>query len=209
MKKILSLLTDKKMRLAALLVVTVFSFAVSGTLCYFMMSTLSIENNFVPARLNVVIHETFTDQGEDGYVKENVTVENAVIPGYTSEAYIRVKLVPSWRDAYGNVAGVPAALPTDAHPIPGISFTVNSTLAFDYPAGEYYYYKGTLAPGEQTPVLIDRLSVDYSAFTGTVYEGLTFELSVLAEGLHASPGAAEAAWGMEYNGSAWHPVSAP
>ena len=79
MKKILSLLTDKKMRLAALLVVTVFSFAVSGTLCYFMMSTLSIENNFVPARLNVVIHETFTDQGEAGYVKENVTVENAVL----------------------------------------------------------------------------------------------------------------------------------
>ena len=199
MDKIRAILLDRKLRYAALLVVVVFSFAVSGTLAYFMMSTLSIQNDFIPARLNVVIHEEFTPNGDDGYEKRNVTVENAVIPGFTSEAYVRVKLVPSWRDAYGNVAGVPAALPTAEHPVPGITLTVNGALAFDHPAGEYYYYKGTLSPGEQTPVLIDYLAVDYSAFTGTVYEGLTFELSVLAEGLHASPGAAEAAWGMTYN----------
>ena len=198
MDKIKAVLLDRKLRYAALLVVIVFSFAVSGTLAYMMVSTVSIDNDFVPTRLNVVIHEDFTKNDADEYVKENVTVENAVVPGFTSKAYIRVKLVPSWRDAYGNVAGVPAALPTPEHPVPGITFLVNDE-AFDVFEGNCYYYKGTLAPGEQTPVLIDRLAVDYSAFSGTVYEGLTFELSVLAEGLHASPGAAEAAWGMTYH----------
>ena len=193
MDKLRAILIDRKLRYAALLVVIVFSFAVSGTLAYFMMSTVSIENDFVPARLSIVIHEEFTKDDDDKYVKSNVTVENAEIPGFTSQAYIRVKLVPSWRDASGNVTGVAASLDT-----PGITYDIDVIENFNL-IGGYYYYKGILAPGESTPVLIRSLTVDYSAFTGTPYEGLTFELSVLAEGLNDAPGAAETAWGMAYN----------
>ena len=203
MKFRLSMLTDKKMRLAALLVVAVFSVAVSGTLCYFMWSTLSIPNEFIPARLNVVIHEEFTIEDGD-YVKKNVTVENVVIPNAVSRAYIRVRLVPSWRDASGNLAGVPAV---DILSCPGITSAINTDLTYDYVNG-YYYYKGVLEPGEQTSVLIHSLRVDYSAFEGTMYEGLTFELSVLAEGLDSAIGAAEAVWGMTYNEAmhTWSPA---
>lgn len=204
MKFRLSMLTDKKVRLAALLVVAAFSVAVSGTLCYFMMSTLSIPNTFIPARLNVVIQEEFTVGPDGNYEKSNVYVENVVIPGATSRAYIRAKLVPIWRDAAGNVAGVPD---TDLLGTSGITAVINTDLSFDYVDG-YYYYKGTLEPGEHTPVLIHSLKVDYSAFVGTVYEGLTFELSVLAEGLDSAIGAAEAAWGMSYNEAmhTWSPA---
>ena len=198
------MLADKKVRLAALLVVTVFSVAVSGTLAYFVASTLSIKNDFYPAKLNIVIHEQF-EQTDGGYVKSNVTVENVVVPNATSRAYIRVKLVPTWRDANGNVAGVPApvlpAPPDDiSFVLDGISGAVNSNLAFDYIDG-YYYYKGILKPGESTPSLIQSITVDYGAYTGTQYEGLTLELSVLAEGLDSNVGAPEAAWGMTYHES--------
>ncbi|MCR5783560.1 MAG: hypothetical protein K6G90_12605 [Clostridia bacterium] len=204
MKFRLSMLTDKKVRLAALLVVTALSVAVSGTLCYFAWSTLSIPNTFIPARLNIVIHEEFARDEDGDYVKKDVSFENVVIPDATSRAYIRVKLVPSWRDAYGNVAGVPAV---DILSTPGITAVINTDLTYDYVDG-YYYYKGVLEPGEQTSVLIHSFKVDYSAFAGTVYEGLNFELSVLAEGLDSAIGAAETAWGMSYNDAAhtWAPA---
>ena len=203
MKRLRAILTDTKTRLAAFLVVTVLSVSVSGTLAYFMASTLSIRNDFVPTRLNVVIHESFTKNDDDEYVKENVTFENTVIPGFTSDAYIRVKLIPSWRDDTGHVAGVPASLSG-----PGITADIDVVDHFNLIDG-YYYYKGILAPGETTPVLIRTLTVDYSALTGTVYDGLTFELSVLAEGLNDAPGAAEAAWGMAYNKTSqtWAPYT--
>ena len=205
MKFRLSMLTDRKVRLAVLLVVTALSVAVSGTLAYFMATTLSIRNDFLPARLNVVIHEEF-QQTAGSYVKSNVTVENAVVPKATSHAFIRVKLVPTWRDENGNVAGVP---PVElAAPPAGITADINPDLAFDYVDG-YYYYKEILDPGEQTSPLIRTLTVDYSALAGTPYEGLTFELSVLAEGLDAAAGAPEAAWGVTYNAAAhtWAPVA--
>lgn len=204
MKNYIAMLTDKKVRLAALLVVTAFSVAVSGTLCYFMAATAGIENRFFPARLTIEIHETFTKNDENEYVKSNVSFENVEIPGATSNAYIRARLVPSWRDADGHVAGVPATLD-----MPGaVTSVINEDLSFDE-IGGYYYYKGILDPGEQTPVLIRSLTVDYSALAGTVYEGLAFELTVLAEGLNASPGAAEATWGMSYNEAyaTWSPAA--
>ncbi|MBR2730526.1 MAG: hypothetical protein IKD72_00885 [Clostridia bacterium] len=203
MKFRLSMLTDKKVRLAALLVVAALSVAVSGTLAYFMASTHSIRNDFFPARLNVVIHEDF-QQIDGSYVKSNVTVENAVVPRASSHAYIRVRLVPTWRDENGNVAGVP---PVDlTAPPAGITAEINPDLAFDYVDG-YYYYKEILAPGEQTTPLVRRIAVDYAALAGTPYEGYTFELSVLAEGLDAAAGAAEAAWGVVYSAHTWSPCT--
>ncbi|MBQ6419821.1 MAG: hypothetical protein IJK02_01990 [Clostridia bacterium] len=203
MKRYLSLLADRKIRAAALLLVAVFSVAVSGTLAYFIAATDSIQNDFIPAGLSIVIHEEFERNTENVYEKRNVTVENEVLPNAASSAFIRVKLIPSWRDASGAVVALPASLSQ-----PGITLDIDVVDNFNLIDG-CYYYKFVLAPGETTPPLINSLTVDYSAFTGTVYEGLVFELTVLAEGLRDAPGAAEAAWGMAYNKTAhtWSPVA--
>ena len=197
-------MTDKKLRLAALFVVIVFSVAVSGTLAYFTVSTLSIENDFFPARLSIRVVENFDQDADGNYVKTDVCIKNESVSNASSNAYVRVKLVPSWRYADGSVAGVPTpALPAWTEPegaeiAPGVTICINNQSAFDHING-YYYYKGLLKSGKETPVLIEKLSVDYSLLTGTVYDGLTFELTVMAEGLNDAPGATENAWGMTFH----------
>lgn len=135
-------------------------------LAYIFTDTDPIVNVFTPSTVTIDIEEEF-----DGTYKENVTVKNT---GDT-EIYVRVKLI-SYRVKevegqnihIGGVAEVP-------------NFDVPSAW---FKAGDYYYYKSPLAPGQKSsPNLIDKIELkDY-----TDADGGKQVIEVHGEGIQSLP----------------------
>ena len=95
---------NKKVILLAVSLVLILSVAIGGTVAYLIDQTDSITNTFTPASVPPHIDENF-----NGSVKDNVQIRNdGDIP-----AYIRVKVVVTWKDTADNVYGETPAFGTD------------------------------------------------------------------------------------------------
>lgn len=159
--------------------VLIFTLAVGGTLAYIATHTSEVINTFTPAKTEVNIDEDFQDET----VKSNVKVENTGnIP-----AYVRAKIVITWKDKDGNVL---AQKPADA----------DYTMEFPSPSNwvqhsdGYYYYTKVLNPEDKTTNLIDRCV----AHTKNGEYDLSVE--ILAQSVQAEPAdVIEKTWKVSIN----------
>lgn len=181
LSKGLSIKWNRSAFVVCLILVMILVLSTVGmTIAWFIDSTDSIVNTFVPGKVAFNIEENFSN-GDD--VKEDVKFKNAG----NIDAYIRVALVPIWRDAEGK----------------GTALTADGTYLIDWPddfnsnwfRGDdgYYYCKTPIEPGEYSSVLIDECKV--VSGLSEEYSGKTFEMQVITSATQAEDtAAAEEVW---------------
>lgn len=169
--------------------------AVGSTMAY-LQATSSKTNQFVAPVANIKIIEnasSFQFDSNLSTVKE-VSVQNAS----NLPVYIRVKLVPIWRNQNGEGAGIP---------VTGLKYGYGENGDKDKPQNPWfyndkdgcYYYKNPVKPNEFTSYLIRRISIDSKANQ----PDYNLEVQVIADSIQAvgkdqngnSP--AQAAWGFD------------
>lgn len=131
--------------------------------------------------------KTYPKMTSDGVAK-SVKIKNIDSEEYpTADTYVRVRLVPIFRDANGATiaADMSKVLYTYGENTDG------NWLVKDVGGSDYYYYKKALAPDEETTELIIKV-----AYTGEIPDGATFELRVLTEGVAAGQKDSLTAWGL-------------
>lgn len=170
-------LPKKKVSLLLVSLVLIAAIAVGSTVAFIATSTEPITNIFNPANVTIDIDEKI----ENG-VKTDVQVKNT---GNT-DAFIRAKIVVTWKDADGNVSATKPVEDTD------YTMTLNTTDWFLGSDG-FYYCKTSVAPnGGSTPVLIEKCEK-----TGTPPDGYDLSVEIIASGIQSTPdGAVKEAWGM-------------
>ncbi len=170
------LVTGRQVLLLAALAVIVMG-VVSGTVAYLVTKTTPVVNTFEPGRVSCEIEEEFTQNGTE---KKDVKVKNT---GNT-DAYIRAAIIVTWKDAEGNIAATVPAKDTD--------YSLNLNENDWEQSGDYYYYKGSVAPDGMTKNLINSCTAlksngDY-----------TLSVEILADAIQSSPDSAvKQAWGDE------------
>ena len=154
----------KSLLLAAgiLLLLTV---AIGGTIAYIVANTEPVVNTFEPGAVPIEIHEDF-----DGATKSNVGVTNlGNVP-----AYIRVKLVFTWKDAVGNVS---------ATPVTEKDYDLKLARGWYINYGDGFYYCGSsIEPNATTPALIASCT---QKETANVPEGYYLSVEIIAESIQA------------------------
>ncbi len=158
-----------------------------ATTIAWLVDSANVQNQFVPGVVGCVVDETISNgqKTEVRVFNQTNTTPEANVP-----AFIRVALVPVWRDGDGNGTRYDAVLP---------EFALNTGW---FESGGYYYYSSPVAPGAATPAL----------FTGSVGQpadapatGLTYELQILAQSIQADGVDTDGdhpvtlAWGVTYN----------
>ena len=132
----------KRMKKKSLLlvagIVLMLTIAIGGTIAYLVTNTDSITNTFEPGGVPISVDESFT-----GGVKSDVKITNdGNVP-----AYIRAKIIVTWKDAQGNVSAVKPVLGTD--------YSMNINTADWTEAGGFYYYKESVEATGKTTNLIN------------------------------------------------------
>ena len=171
-------LPKKKVSLLLVSLVLIAAIAVGSTVAFIATSTEPITNIFNPANVTIDIDEKF----EDG-VKTDVKVANT---GNT-DAFIRAKIVVTWKDADGNVSATKPVEGTD------YTMTLNETDWFRGSDG-FYYCKTSVAPKGSTPALITACK---KADGVTPPDGYDLSVEIIASGIQSTPDSAvKEAWGM-------------
>ena len=169
---------NKKVILLAVSLLLILSAAIGGTVAYLIDQTGSITNTFTPAKVTPGINENFENN-----VKNNVKITNTGdIP-----AYIRVKVVVTWKDAQDNIYGAAPVLGTD------YTWTMPENSKWFLKGGFYYYSEPVAAQGT-TEIL----------FTGCELmdgvkapEGYSLSVDIHAQAIQAEPTTAViSAWGV-------------
>lgn len=131
--------------------------------------------------------ENSIDENFNGTEKTNVKIQNTG----NLNSYIRVSLVPIWRDSDGN----PAALKTDGT----YQITLNMDGWFKGDDG-FYYCKTETEPQKFTPVLIKTCTVKDGL--GKEYNDKIFDFQILAQSIQSSPKQAVIqSWGIAVDDS--------
>ncbi len=131
----------KRMKKKSLLlvagIVLMLTIAIGGTIAYLVTNTDSITNTFEPGGVPISVDESFT-----GGVKSDVKITNdGNVP-----AYIRAKIIVTWKNAQGEVSGTPV----QASDYSMIINTADWTKAAD---GFYYYKESVEATGKTTNLI--------------------------------------------------------
>lgn len=150
------------------LLVSVFAMiagVVGGTVAYLVADTDPLTNNFDLAEVSCSVEEKFDKQE-----KKNVKIQNTGdIP-----AYIRAKVVVTWKDEDGNVYG---KAPTSE------DYTIQYNGEVWQQVGDYWYYNTPVKPKELTPVLINSCS----PIADQTPEGYHLSVEILAEAIQSEP----------------------
>lgn len=154
----------------------VLCIAGGATLAFLMVTTPSLTNVFQYGHVTCAVDETFQNN-----VKSKVSIRNT---GDT-EAYIRVKLVFTWKDANGNVS---------AQPVTAADYDLKLSMDGWFEKDGYYYAKAPvapIAPDNKTPVLIEKCT----EVTANAPDGYTLSLEILADAIQSTPAkAVQDAW---------------
>ena len=162
----------KRMAVILLSMVLLVSACVVGTLAYLQANTSDVTNTFTPGTVPVSVVEEFKNN-----TKTNVQFRNdGNVP-----AYIRAKVVFTWRDAQGNIA--PFGVTADDYDIVINNVTYSLTdavLQNDWVKnGDYYYYtKPVAAGGGLTGILFDTVTYKEK-------EGYELHMEILAQSIQA------------------------
>lgn len=171
MKKIFNKKSVLVTAIVLLLLVTV-----GGTLAYIFTQTPPVENTFTPSKVACAVVENggtpvTGNTVNTGTSKDNVQIKNT---GDT-DAYIRVALVVTWKNANGNVWA--------KSPEPGKDYTLVTDLSGGWTYNDkdgYYYYSEAVAPSHLTSVLIKSC-----VQSGTAPEGYTLSVEIVASAIQA------------------------
>lgn len=170
-------LPKKKVSLLLVSLVLIAAIAVGSTVAFIATSTESITNIFNPANVTIDIAEKI-----DNGVKTDVQVKNT---GNT-DAFIRAKIVVTWKDKDGNVSATKPVEDTD------YTMTLNEADWFQGTDGFYYCNKSVAPNGGSTPVLIEKCEK-----TRTPPDGYDLSVEIIASGIQSTPdGAVKETWGM-------------
>ena len=158
-------------------VIVLLAGAVGGTWAFLVAQSEPVQNNFTYAHVRCRIDETF-----DGTTKSDVKIQNTGdIP-----AYIRARIVVTWKDAIGNVSAVPVK-------------NTDYTIAFNEnekdwtQQGDYWYCKTAVDAGEETPVLITKCEKK-----GNAPKDYDLSVEILADAIQSEPASAVTeAWGKD------------
>ena len=127
----------KRMKKKSLLlvagIVLMLTIAIGGTVAYIVTGTDPVVNTFTPGDVPIDI-----DEKTDGGVKSDVKITNSG----TVPAYIRAKIIVTWKDAQGNVSAIKPVKDTDYEMIIGGNWDIGTD--------GFYYYKEPVAPGAST-----------------------------------------------------------
>lgn len=164
----------KRMKKKSLLlvagIVLMLTIAIGGTIAYIVTNTTPVVNTFTPGGVPISVDESFT-----GGTKSDVKITN----GGNVPAYIRAKIIVTWKDAQGNVSGTPVQA-TD------YDLRINDT---DWtPSGGFYYYKDKVGAQGNTTNLINSCTKLEGANQPDGYD-LSVEIiaeSIQADGMGAS-----------------------
>ncbi len=154
-------------------VIVLLAGAVGGTWAFLVAQSESVQNNFTYAHVRCTIDEKF----ENG-VKSDVKIQNTGdIP-----AYIRARIVVTWKDANGKVSAVPVK-------------NTDYTIAFNETdwtqQGDYWYCKTAVDAGGETPVLITKCEKK-----GNAPKDYDLSVEILADAIQSEPASAVTeAWG--------------
>ena len=140
------------------------------TIAWLEDRTSEITNRFAPGVVASEVVEKF-----DGQIKQEVSIKNTG----NIEAYMRVALIPAWKNADGTISET-AVGPEYTAPLPPEGWFVGSD--------GFYYHQAIVSPGEHTMTLLQE-------FTMPTKDGLLFELQILASAMQADPkDAVEESW---------------
>ena len=157
----------KRMKKKSLLlvagIVLMLTIAIGGTIAYIVTNTESITNTFEPGKVPITIGEnTF-----DGKTKSNVYVINK---GNVS-AYIRAKIIVTWKNAQGEVSGTPVTASD-------YNMVINNT---DWTKdGDFYYYNDSVEERGTTGYLINSCRK-----TAIPPDGYDLSVEIIAESIQA------------------------
>lgn len=156
-------------------VIVLLAGAVGGTWAFLVAQSEPVQNNFTYAHVRCTIDEKF-----DGTTKSDVQIQNTGdIP-----AYIRARIVVTWKDASGNVSAVP---------VKNTDYTME--MGKDWTEGKdgYWYYNTAVNPDGFTPELITECKKTDNA---NAPEGYNLSVEILADAIQSEPASAVTeAWG--------------
>ena len=153
----------RKRSLLVLVSVFVLTFAmVGGSLAYLAAKTDNVINEFTFGDVPIDIPEKF----ENG-VKENVRVHN----DGPADAFVRAKVVVTWKSASGEVSGT-AVQPSD--------YTLDLNTTDWFLKDGFYYCKNRVEANTDSEVLITKATK-----VGTAPEGFDLSIEILAQSVQA------------------------
>lgn len=149
-------------------VIVLLAGAVGGTWAFLVAQSEPVQNNFTYAHVSCRIDEKF----ENG-VKSDVKIQNTGdIP-----AYIRARIVVTWKDTSGNVSSTVPVKNTDY------------TIAFNEKdwtqQGGYWYCNTAVDVGGETPVLITKCEKK-----GNAPKDYDLSVEILADAIQSEPASA-------------------
>lgn len=158
-------------------VIVLLAGAVGGTWAFLVAQSEPVQNNFTYAHVRCTIDEEF-----DGTTKSDVQIQNTGdIP-----AYIRARIVVTWKDASGNVSAVP---------VKDSDYTMDMGTGWTEGKDGYWYCKTAVNPNVSTPELITECKKTANA---NVPDGYDLSVEILADAIQSEPASAVTeAWGED------------
>ena len=157
-------------------VIVLLAGAVGGTWAFLVAQSEPVQNNFTYAHVRCTIDEKF----ENG-VKSDVQIQNTGdIP-----AYIRARIVVTWKGASGNVSSTV--------PVENTDYTIAFNTTDWTQQGGYWYCKTAVNPNGFTPELISECKKTANA---NAPKGYDLSVEILADAIQSEPASAVTeAWG--------------
>ena len=154
-------------------VIVLLAGAVGGTWAFLVAQSEPVQNNFTYAHVRCTIDEKF-----DGTTKSDVQIKNTGdIP-----AYIRARIVVTWKDASGNVSAVP---------VKDSDYTMTMGTGWTKGTDGYWYCNTAVDAGGETPVLITKCEKK-----GNAPKDYNLSVEILADAIQSEPASAVTeAWG--------------
>lgn len=156
-------------------VIVLLAGAVGGTWAFLVAQSEPVQNNFTYAHVSCKIDEKF-----DGTTKSDVKIQNTGdIP-----AYIRARIVVTWKDANGNVSSTV--------PVKNTDYTIAFNTTDWTQQGGYWYCKTAVNPNGFTPELISECKKTANA---NAPKGYDLSVEILADAIQSEPASAvKEAW---------------
>lgn len=155
-------------------VIVLLAGAVGGTWAFLVAQSEPVQNNFTYAHVRCTIDEKF----ENG-VKSDVQIQNTGdIP-----AYIRARIVVTWKDANGNVSSTV--------PVKDSDYTMTMGTGWTKGTDGYWYCNTEVDAGRETSALITTCEKK-----GNAPKDYDLSVEILADAIQSEPAnAVKEAWG--------------
>lgn len=168
----------KKKTIVVSMILLAVMIIAGGSMAWLLSNPGEAVNQFEMGTVKVeVVEEGFTDiSGAEAITYDkNVQVRSLG----SKRTYVRVRLVPEWSNP--------------SLPVSNVQLNLASNSDWMLHTDGYYYFKYYLTENEITSLLLD--SVTFTEL-GPEYEGATFTLKVVAEGVQITNEAWKDVWGL-------------